>query len=230
MKKTLPKTVPAKSTRDEIMDVAERLFGEHGFDGTSLRQLTKAADVNLAAVNYHFRSKEGLLDAIFERRLVPMNRERIDLLDRALSATPPGGRPELEAIIHALVWPPLRLWRQEDSGGHHFIKLIGRIHQDPRSEVKQMFHRYFDTIEKRFVEAMQRACPELPQSELIWCGVFTVGGMVRTLCIADELCPRFGDLNLSDVEGIARRLVTFSAAGFRAAVARQAPQPVLASA
>src|SRR3954453_20324524 len=67
-------------TKTRILDAAERLFVEHGFEATSLRSLTSAAGVNLAAVNYHFGSKEELFQAVLTRRLDPMNQERIDLL------------------------------------------------------------------------------------------------------------------------------------------------------
>ena len=70
------------ATKDRILDAAESLFMEHGFEATSLRSITAAAGVNLAAVNYHFGSKEELFQAVLTRRLDPMNQERVDLLDR----------------------------------------------------------------------------------------------------------------------------------------------------
>jgi AcrR family transcriptional regulator len=202
------------STKQQIMDVAERLFGEKGFDGTSMRELTTAAGVNLAAVNYHFRSKEGLLDAIFARRLEPMNRRRLELLEQAL-ADAGDGLPCLERVLEALVGPPLRL-RNDPSGGEAFFKLVGRIHSEPRPEAQAMFRKYFDEIEKRFLAALRRCLPDLPPVELLWRGIFSVGAMAHTLCQARELAPRHPDLNVEDVDSLVRRLVVFLAGGFRA--------------
>src|SRR3981081_4013505 len=82
--------VASAGTKTRILDAAELLFMEHGFEATSLRQLTSAAGVNLAAVNYHFGSKEELFQAVLTRRLDPMNQERIDLLDKLEGRERPG--------------------------------------------------------------------------------------------------------------------------------------------
>ena len=73
--RTLEREAPV-ATKDRILDAAESLFMEHGFEATSLRSITAAAGVNLAAVNYHFGSKEELFQAVLTRRLDPMNQER----------------------------------------------------------------------------------------------------------------------------------------------------------
>src|SRR5258707_12134788 len=81
MPSTRPDTT-SQDTKSRILDVAEQLFMEHGFEATSLRQLTSSAGVNLAAVNYHFGTKEELFQTVLTRRLDPMNQERIELLGR----------------------------------------------------------------------------------------------------------------------------------------------------
>src|SRR5260370_25101598 len=97
---------PQHETRTRILDAAEELFMLHGFEGTSMRLLTSRAGVNLAAVNYHFGSKDALIEALFRRKLDPMNTARIAELDRLESeakgrAPAPGVRAlEPEAIIH----------------------------------------------------------------------------------------------------------------------------------
>ena len=97
-----------RDTKIRILDAAESLFAEHGFAATSLRAITRHANVNLAAVHYHFGSKEGLVEAVFSRRLGPLNQERLELLD-AVEAR--GG--ELEDVLRALIGPALRLSRAE---------------------------------------------------------------------------------------------------------------------
>src|SRR5512134_142774 len=103
-------------TKTRILDAAEELFMEHGFEATSLRSLTASAGVNLAAVNYHFGSKEELFQAVLTRRLDPMNLERIDLLTALEKAAAPRPVP-CERILGAMLIPPLKLARDHERGG-----------------------------------------------------------------------------------------------------------------
>ena len=113
-------------TKDRILDVAERLFAEQGFAATSLRAITTRAKVNLAAIHYHFDSKETLIQAVFRRRLIPLNRKRLEVLMQLEQAA--GDRPlAVEQIIEAFIGPALRLSRDVEQGGHNFMRLLGRI-------------------------------------------------------------------------------------------------------
>src|SRR5204863_2441831 len=133
MNRPARKTAPldtSPDTKTRILDAAEILFMEHGFEATSLRSLTSAASVNLAAVNYHFGSKEELFQAVLTRRLDPMNQERIDLLERVEREVP--GKPvTCERILSAMLIPALRLARDEERGGKNFLRLLGRAYADP---------------------------------------------------------------------------------------------------
>src|SRR2546421_11243442 len=119
---------PQHETRTRILDVAEELFMQHGFEGASMRMLTAKAGVNLAAVNYHFGSKHALIEAVFRRRLDPMNAARI----AALAELESGSRPaEAEAIIRAFITPGLRLLEDAKGGGRNFARLLGRTYTEP---------------------------------------------------------------------------------------------------
>ena len=98
-------------TAERILDAAEELFADLGFDATSTRAITTRAGVNLAAVNYHYGSKDALIEAVFARRLVPLNRERLELLDRVEARAGAGG-PAVESIVEAFVRPPMRKIRE----------------------------------------------------------------------------------------------------------------------
>ena len=93
------------STKDRILHAAEELFAAQGFATTSLRQVTSRADVNIAAVNYHFGSKENLVNEVFRRRMDEMSRERLDALRKATEAQPRA----LEPILAAFVEPALAM-------------------------------------------------------------------------------------------------------------------------
>src|ERR1051325_3683820 len=110
-------------TKTRILDAAESLFVEHGFEATSLRQLTAAAGVNLAAVNYHFGSKEVLFQAVLTRRLDPMNQERIELLE-ALEREAGAKPASCEKVLFAMLIPALRLARDEKRGGKNFLRVL----------------------------------------------------------------------------------------------------------
>src|SRR5947209_1582864 len=111
---------PITITRDRILDAAEELFMEHGFEATSLRQITTAAEVNLAAVNYHFGSKEELFQSVLTRRLDPMNQERMALLTAYEQCAAPHPL-SCEKIMSAMFIPALRLARDPDRGGKNFL-------------------------------------------------------------------------------------------------------------
>src|SRR6478672_8382007 len=113
----------ATDTKKRILDVAERLFADQGFAGTSLRGIIADAGVNLAAVHYHFRSKEALLEAVLIRRIGPLNQERLALLDQC------GISPQLEDVLGALFAPTIRMILSSPEG-RVFGKLVGRLHSE----------------------------------------------------------------------------------------------------
>src|SRR5262249_44897535 len=153
---------PASETKSRLLGVAERLFAEQGFDGVSVRQLTAAAGVNLAAVNYHFGSKEGLLSAIFEQRCRPMNEER---LRRLRDCAERGSRPPmLEQIIAAFIAPALA--SSADRGGRAaFTRLRATLSVEHNELARTLIARHFDATSQRFVAALGRALPHLSRAE-----------------------------------------------------------------
>jgi AcrR family transcriptional regulator len=203
-------------TKQRILDSAERLFAENGFDSTSLRTIIADAQVNLAAIHYHFHSKEALLDAVILRRLEPINRRRLEMLDACEQPA------SLEAVIEAFLAPAFRV--ALDQRGTSFTKLMGRIFTE-KSLVPRMKHHMGEMI-NRFIQAFQNALPELPRDEIFWRLQFIGGAMALTLlrgkdleAISDGLC------DTSDVEATLRRLIDFAAAGFRAPVRVQITTP-----
>src|SRR5436189_679999 len=140
------------ATKARILDTAEALFMEHGFEATSLRQLTTAASVNLAAVNYHFGSKEELFQAVLTRRLDPMNQERIELLEKVERDA--GGRPlSCEKILFAMLIPALKLARDEKRGGKDFLRLVGRAYADPAPFIRHFLSAQYAGMIGRYKEA-----------------------------------------------------------------------------
>ncbi len=204
----------SRSTRERIVEAAEQLFAEQGFSATSLRNITAEAGVNLAAVNYHFGSKDELIRNVFARRLGPLNDERLAALSRAQRDA--GERePEIEKIIEAFVGPALRMSR--DPGGMRFIQLFGRTLSQRNDDIHRMFTDQFRQVLHRFSEALGRALPELPGEEIFWRMMFMIGSMAHTMALADKLPEITGGVcKPTSVERLIERLVPFIAAGLRA--------------
>ncbi|MBI4566159.1 MAG: TetR/AcrR family transcriptional regulator [Planctomycetes bacterium] len=199
----------ARSTPDLLLDAAERLFAERGFDATSLRDVTRRAKANLASVHYHFGSKKGLIHAVIQRRLDPLNRERLRRLDLVARR----GRPELQAILDAFLAPTMSVWQENP----HFMRLAGRILSEPDRDLLDFFLAQFDEIVVRFRAALVRAVPDAPVEELFWRMHFVIGAMCHTWTASDGLEKISGGrCRIGDGEKALRRLVDFCTSGFRA--------------
>jgi AcrR family transcriptional regulator len=203
-------------TKTRLLDAAERLFAERGFAAASLRAITAAAQVNLAAVNYHFRSKEALLHAVFSRRLGPLNRQRLRILEEAEARAGRRSLP-LEDILEAFVAPTLRLRAELAHSGASFQRLMGRLIFEPAEIVQTIFKDQFAGLAVRFQAALVKALPKLPPVDMLWRIHFTIGAMAFTMAgthiltvLARNRCDP------ADVEGTIRRLVAYLAAGLRA--------------
>jgi AcrR family transcriptional regulator len=207
--------VASADTKTRILDAAELLFMEHGFEATSLRQLTSAAGVNLAAVNYHFGSKEELFQAVLTRRLDPMNQERIDLLDR-VEREAGGKAPTCEKILFAMLIPALRLARDEKRGGKNFLKVLGRAYADPAPFIRHFLSEQYAGMIGRYKEAFLRALPHLSRQELTWRLHFVMGALSYTLAGTDAL-KLFAQVTAADNdELLLQRLAPFLVAGLKA--------------
>ena len=207
----------AAVTKERILDTAEGLFMVHGYEATSLRAITASAGVNLAAVNYHFGSKEELFQAVLTRRLDPMNQRRLDLL----AALERGAHPRpvaCDRILGALFIPALELARDRERGGTNFLRLLGRAYADPAPFIRRFLSEQYASMIKRFKAAFARALPDLPRRELSWRLHFMMGALSSTLAGTDalkliaELAP--GEGEASD-ELLLRRLAPFLLAGLK---------------
>lgn len=207
-------------TKVKILDAAERLIAEHGFD-VSLRTITAEAGVNLAAVNYHFQSKDALIDALAARRIEPVNRMRLEMLD-AIEREHPSGKLPLEAVIHAFVDPALLMPERQ-----HIRILFGRLYASPGEFLKRLFEPHLKPLAARFREAFARALPGVPTVEIVWRMHFTIGVMIHTMSwsrLITEMTD--GAVDTENTQELIDRIVQYTAAGFRAAARHAAPQGV----
>ena len=206
---------PQHETRTRILDAAEELFMLHGFEGTSMRLLTTKAGVNLAAVNYHFGSKDALVEAVFRRRLDPMNAARIAELDK-LEAD--GHAPSPEEIIRAFVTPGLRLTEDTRGGGRNFTRLLGRTYTEPNKTLRQLIGQLYAPAMQRYKAALERALPQMPRDELVWRMHFMFGTHAYTLAATDtvQLIAGCKPEDRHDTRLLEERLTAFLTAGLNA--------------
>ncbi|RME95276.1 MAG: TetR/AcrR family transcriptional regulator [Verrucomicrobia bacterium] len=208
----------AHDTKTAILDAAEAVFAEVGLARASIRRIVQRAGVNLAAVHYHFGSKEGLIEAVFNRRVAPVNARRLELLAAVEAAHPEGALP-VEAVLEAFL-RPMQEAREADGRADHLRRLYGRLVGEPSESVGRMMSRQFGPVLQRFGKALKRAVPEVPEPVLLWRLLFTVGAAAHLMLdplvfkkLTRGRCdPRAG------AEGLAE-LIRFAAAGMRAPAA-----------
>jgi AcrR family transcriptional regulator len=197
--------MPSDRTRALILDAAERLYAERGFGDVTLRDIVATAGVNLAAVNYHFGSKDELIAELFVTRGIATNRERLAELKEAEAAG--NGRADIKAILRALVGPTLRGClgpENEQSTAAHFM-IRASIESVP--PIRRIKNREIDHLRK-FAAAMRRSLPDCSEADLYWGLHFALAMAHQTIRDSERLTKLSeGKCDLDDVEGIIERIV-----------------------
>jgi AcrR family transcriptional regulator len=175
------------STKDRILGAAEELFALHGFAGTSLRQVTTQADVNIAAVNYHFGSKENLVNEVFRRRMDEMTAARMGQLEKARVEHP----GELRPVLAAFVEPALAMAQDRQSGGA-FVRVIARAYAEKNDNLRRFLSDHYGHVLRDFGRAIAGCVP----------------GLIKRPAAVTEEAHR---------AQAAQELIHFAEAGFRAA-------------
>lgn len=214
-----------QNTKDRILTAAEALFAESGFSGTSLRQLTRLANVNLAAVNYHFGSKENLIQEVFRRRLDGLYQRREQALRQVESRHP--GTPPLHEVLEAFVYPAMSIGAEPNDGGAPFVKVLARAFVEYREEFRAFLSDHYGDLNRRFFQAIAANLQDLEADEIYARLDFMIGAL--TYAMAEFGVQKRPPGMSSDAywRDKAQRLVAFAEAGLRApSVSRHAPAPV----
>jgi AcrR family transcriptional regulator len=204
-------------TRSRILDAAEPLFLEHGLDATSMRMITARAGVNLAAVNYHFGTKESLIHEVFQRRLAELNRQRLAALDRVeAGARADQAEVKPSQILEAFFSPALELATDTEHGGRTFMQLLGRTYTEPSAFVRKFLaEEYAETVD-RFLSALYRSLPGVPKEEILWRFHFMIGATSYAIAGTDALQLFAGHFDDQDPAQMLPRLMSFLLGGLRA--------------
>ena len=199
------------STKERILDAAETLFAQYGFGGTSLRQVTSQADVNIAAVNYHFGSKENLVNEVFRRRMDEMSGQRLARLRAAIEAD----AADLEGILAAFVEPPLAM-AQDRHGGGAFIRVIARAYAEKNDSLRRFLSEQYGHVLREFAKAIAGCMPGLSKEELYWRLDFLAGSLTYAMADFGMIKRPVGVSEQEHRQRAARELIRFTAAGFKA--------------
>jgi AcrR family transcriptional regulator len=199
------------STKDRILGAAEELFAQHGFAGTSLRQVTTRADVNIAAVNYHFGSKENLVNEVFRRRMDEMSARRLAQLKTALQQHP----GELEPVLAAFVEPALAM-AQDRHGGGAFIRVIARAYAEKNDNLRKFLSDQYGHVLRDFAKAIAGCVPALGKEQLYWRLDFLSGALTYAMADFGLIKRPAGLTEAAHRERAARELIRFASAGLKA--------------
>lgn len=194
-------------TKEQILNVAERLFAENGFAGTSLRSVIREADVNLSAVNYHFGSKEGLFHAVVRRTARPIVKGELDRLKQCQKEQE---NPSVEDLLEAFLTPPLEIILNSGERGVDCARFMGRCRLEP-DDVRQIAEQEFKPSTEAFLDALTRSLPDLSRTELTWKLDLAIALLLRVLTEAKKPGALIQNNDSESIRNTVVKLVNFLA-------------------
>ncbi|MBA3987792.1 MAG: TetR family transcriptional regulator [Idiomarina sp.] len=203
-------------TKDKILNAAERLFAEQGFEHTSLRQITSIADVNLASVNYHFGSKKALIQAVMERYHAAF----MPALEAGLVALQAQGFNTTEDVLNCFVEPLLNLDRLNPNGTSIYLSLLGHAYSEIQGHLRRFTMHHFGHVIQRFLACIKQANPQLSAATIFWRLHFTLGATVFVQ-VSGQALSEIAEADFderADAKDIISKLIPFLAAGIAAPV------------
>jgi AcrR family transcriptional regulator len=200
-----------KKVRDRLLDSAEELFCEHGFDGASIRDIAASADCNIASVNYYFGGKEKLYKEVWRRYLTTMRDIRISSINKVMSQN--GGQPKLEDLLRsfaeAFIGPLI-----DETKTRRFCKLMAREMIDQHLPVNTFLDDIMTPTLNAMRNALIRICPGLDESKILFIIVSIVGQLLHVLHIKAIFQQMEGaDLPKFELAKAIDHVVKFSTAG-----------------
>lgn len=203
-------------TRQRILDAAESLFTQHGINGVSLREIATKADIRISNLQYHFKTREDLYFAVFERRIMAINEDRLARLE-SIKQSSGYDYDHLEDVVRALVEPMVMRSGDVKSGGGNYATLLNQVTNEPADYARRISREFFDPIARITIEAFAKALPDLDMKSLPWVYIFAVGAMTASISRTDRV--KLLSDNACDPLDVARTvslLVPFITGGMRA--------------
>jgi AcrR family transcriptional regulator len=173
-------------TRMRLIEAAVECFVERGFDAVSLSEITKAADANIAAVNYHFGSKENLIRESFHLVAEPFNEARLQALEQYEAAIGPKGLTP-EGVVRAYLSSTIELTKQATNITRYYNRFAFLLYAVRHPSVSEILADETDRIAERFVDALSRALPGFPRKDIIWRYQLLAGATAHILLDSERL-------------------------------------------
>jgi AcrR family transcriptional regulator len=201
--------------REAVLNAAEALFSQHGFDGVTVRQVAKLAGVDVALPNYYFGSKRGLYDAVFARRAEALNRVRSVRLEEIMKRAADGVPLKVRDILWAFISPVGEAQASHDTGWAHYCRLVAQVNSS--SVWSKMMTQYFDGIILRFIEALRLALPDLGEKDVYWAYHFLSGALTLSMAATGRIDGLSHNLCRSDdAEEVYDKLISFFTGAYEA--------------
>lgn len=198
-------------TKEHILNIAERLFAENGFAGTSLRKVIREADVNLSAVHYHFGSKEELFRAAIARIAQPVVVAQLERLSKCEAQKE---QPTVEDILETFLAPPLQLILSSGDRSINCARFMGRSRTEPDS-IRCFAEEEFSNSHKAYLDALGRSLPNLSRNELAWKLDLVIAVLLRVLTEANKPGSLIQDNSPETIKATVSKLVDFLAPALR---------------
>jgi len=206
--------MPSDQTRTAILAAAERLYADRGFGDVTLRDIVAEANVNLAAVNYHFGSKDELIAELFVTRSLALNKERLRELREAEEAG--DGRADISEVLRALVGPTLRGCLGPENQRSTPARFMIRVSIESVPAIRRIRNREIDHLRK-FIAAMRRSLPDRNEVDLYWGLHFALAMAQQTVRDSERLAKLSeGKCDVDDVESVIDRVVDVAVLGLTA--------------
>jgi AcrR family transcriptional regulator len=178
-----------KDVKTALLDAAERLLADNGVNGVSLRRILGEAGANSAALHYHFKSREGLVEAILVRHGQEINLRRREVL---AAMERQSQRPDVEQIVDALVDPMVEFLRDEGESGRRFLRFLARLQSDRAVVHHSLQEQHFPDVRERMARYLTQACPHLPPTELMRRSTMMIDTMLQSLANAEFMSEHWG--------------------------------------
>jgi len=214
-------TIPQSEAKRRLLDSAELLFAEHGFETVSVRDITQHAKANVAAINYHFGTREGLIALVVARYLTPVNEERLTRLE-TLERKWSGKAVPVEEVIDALVRPLVGVVRKSELSERLFCMLLGRIFAMQGASLPAAIEEQARHLSERFTRVLGKSLVAVSPEEVVWRSHFVVGAMIHMLVHQDlPQRPGNGAAGAPTLEARLARFIRFASAGMREGLEQQ---------
>lgn len=201
----------SKTTKLQILNAAESLFASHGFVNTSMRMITQQADVNLAAVNYHFGSKKNLIQSVLQRYFD----EAIPLMDDNLQQWLQSGSQSSISLVESLALPLIEMEKKKPRSIALFVQLLGRGYSETQGHLRAFIMSNYGSTIETMLTAFERLLPNVGRDEIFWRLHFALGSCVFSLSSTKALTEiAMADFDQSpSIESMIKRLISFVASG-----------------